>query len=285
VRILYIARHEPHGNDNEGAISHALTVLGHDVIRVKERNSSLAIHHKGVDLVLFHKLCSIGVLRYFEGRCKRAFWYFDRVESHEQELKARSLSRTSWMSSILPHVDAAFCTDGDWAKEHNLHWLPQGFDERLKAHEPTLANGRILFLGQHKQAGEERREFVDWLTSNFSNVDVVEQGLYREKLATVIGQYAIVVGPDAPVSDRYWSNRVYMALGLRSRFTHAYSVGLAMEFAPSVELLFYRSRAELKHQIWAALTHTRNDVCENGYLAVRGAFLYRHRMQQLLEKL
>ena len=36
MKVAYVARHQPHGNDDEGAVAFALEQLGHEVLRIEE---------------------------------------------------------------------------------------------------------------------------------------------------------------------------------------------------------------------------------------------------------
>src|SRR5262245_30017975 len=125
MKILYIAKHNSGGNDDEGAISHALTSLGHDVMKVSETKARM-IRNEKPDFMLFRKWYDVNHLARFN--FPKVFWYFDLVETAgDPSLEQRARTRRAWMGAIMPRVDLGFCTDGDWVNKNpdKLVWLPQ----------------------------------------------------------------------------------------------------------------------------------------------------------------
>ena len=61
---------------------------------------------------------------------------------------------------------------------------------------------------------------------------------YREKLRERIGTHSMMVAPDAPVTDRYWSNRVFMAMGFGAFMLHPYCAKLAEMYKDGEEIIF-----------------------------------------------
>jgi len=290
MKILYVANHDSGGNDDEGAIAYALSNLGHEVVRVQERRgaSSLLYRRKGIDLLLFHKWSDIATLRAFEGVCPRVFWYFDLVDWPCESVRGRSLQRIKWMNDVPPNVEFGFCTDGDWVAEDStgkLRWLPQGADERVVGVGVPCDDAKkvdLFFAGIGQSGGKGRASFVEAVRERYGGRFLhVERGLYGRDLANQIASSKIVLCPDSPVTDRYWSNRVYNMLGFGAFVLHPYCEKLS-ETVSSVT--FYLSRDNLFDAIDYCLPQEtqRKEMSRLGFAEVRSKHLYRYRLEQLL---
>jgi hypothetical protein len=297
LRVLYLANHQSGGGDDEGAIAYALEQLGHTVIRVREIDARIAYKYPA-DFVLFHHLSDMLALDQL--KMKRIGWFFDLVQwPSDPSLDARSRSRLNWMHSILPRCDLMFATDGDFVEEgcekafgkrlaKKMVWLPQGADERIVG--LGTPRGKVfpplLFTGIRQGGGKGRVEWVDWMTKTFGNqFYAVGKGLYREALRDAIAATSIVVCPDSPVTDSYWSNRIYVALGFGGCVFHPYCYRLADQYRDD-SLVFYRDREELetgiKNYLRPDFSYQRQSVAQNGLEATKNGHLYRHRCEELI---
>lgn len=266
MRILFLARHDGHDNDDEGAVAHALSELGHDVTLVHEKRGKRQqpIHSITADFCLFFKHQTVSEIQELSKRMPCAFWYFDMVESVEGDptLKARSMHRLQWMSDVLPLVVAGFCTDGDWVAKVGgpLVHLTQGADARVaglgKAKEGVPP---IIFTGMVNH-GQKRVEHVRRLGQRYGDKFGVlgdsgpRHRVHGRALADVFASAKIVVAPDGPSTDRYWSNRVYLTTSLGGLLLHPYCEELTKQYPPGV-LQYYRDRDELEELIDYYLTH------------------------------
>lgn len=306
MRILYVAKHDSGGGDDEGAITHALTALGHEVQRLREERGKYAFRVANrTDLLFFHGWRDVGMLRFFGGKAPRVFWNFDLVEwVGDPSLEARNRARLAWMRDVLPHVELGFCTDGDWVERVNsggagegffpgkgkLYWLMQGADERvIGLGEGWGEPGReefltpLLFLGTAH--GAARKGWVAELTARYHGHFLhTRRGYYGRDLANRLAGTKVVVAPDVPVTDRYWSNRVYVTLGAGGLLLHPSSAGLAEQYGPDKELVFYRDRGELCEKIDRYLVQPgeRRRLALAGLERTRAAHLYQHRCRELL---
>ena len=309
MRIVYVANHDSGGNDDEGAISFALERLGHEVVRIKERKGYDARRLKA-DLCLFHKWDDPEALRGIS--YPKAFWYFDLVDfPQDPTLTRRCSQRVEWMSRIIPCVDLGFCTDGDWVERWNsaLHpssglipdklvWLPQGADERvtgLYTSDPdSPQSSRILFTGIGKGGGVQRESFIAEMRATYGDRFYhVSRGVHREELGRLIANSSIVVAPDSPVTDRYWSNRVYNALGFGAFLLHPWCGDLSANYRVipdewgsdfECEAIAYGSRADLFEKIdkYLEMPTSRRRIASAGYERTIREHLYRHRCEQLV---
>lgn len=317
MRILYVAKHNSGDNDDEGAIAHALEVLGHEVGKVHE----LPKHRTGRDLselieaqmclydfCLFHKWEDIAELRSVARSIPCAFWYFDLISNDDDPtLKVRMANRRRWFGEVMKHCVTAFCTDGDWVDQWNnspagltmvvpkIHWLMQGADERYVGpgtsvydKHPEADLPEILFTGtRHHGAKRESfiREMEQVYGSRFGTVGETRQNPRRHgrQLADLFASVKVVVAPDGPCTDRYWSNRVYLTLGLGGLLLHPDCRGLQQHYRPA-DLLYYGDRQHL-HEL---LDRLREDPKNEGGMRERGlratvqSNLYRHRCEELV---
>lgn len=284
MKIVYVAKHDCGLNDDEGAIAFALRQLGHEVAEVHEQESLLPPG----DLLLFHKFRNLPAIHAFNGR--KVFWYFDLVDFPDSELKARCDARKQWMEVVVPLVDIGFCTDGDWMERWNretpgnkLVWLPQGADERVVGRRQAVQDIDILFVGQYKKCGEGRRNFVCDMVTRYGSRFVQVRNVYREKLRDLVARAKIVVAPNAPVTDKYWSNRVYVMLGFGAFLLHPYCDGLTSQFS-AYALPMYSDREDLHLKIDYFLEAPEaREACQIAALReTQAKHLYRHRCEELI---
>lgn len=306
MRIVYIGRHDqPTGNDDEGSVTFALEQLGHNVFRLNEEKARKA-HRIEADLLLFNKWLDPDYLRAV--KIPKVFWYWDRVESGDPTLERRDHQRVSWMQQVMPLVDLGFCSDGDWVEKVNgledhrsggdgkMVWLPQGADERVvgagvKCHQgrcPTCASEvsdiDVLFTGISKGGGTKRQSFVAELADRYGNrFRHVERGVHGRDMANLVASSKIVVAPDFPVSDRYWSNRVFNVLGFGGFLLHPWCKGLLHCYDESA-CVFYHCRKELFEQIdwFLCKPDTRKYIAAWGLEQTTAKNLYRHRCEELI---
>ncbi len=297
MRILYVAKHDSGGADDEGAIAFALEQLGHQVFRCDESRESFDLTVLQPDFCLFHKWGNFEVVA--KMRCPKAFWHFDRIVDWHPK-------RMDWVRRVLPLVDVGFVTDGDLldhqykmgsgigvSQQNKLVWLPQGADERVVGRgtpDPAQAVD-VLCVAGTRFHGERRQSFVRELAAfcvekgfTFRHV---EEGVYRERLRDLVASAKIVVAPDSPVSDRYWSNRVWNMLGFGAMLLHPTCKGL-FDFYPPTDLQYYSTRESLRMLLNAYLSGDYR-LTPAGTLISRGLERtvvdnsYRYRCKQLID--
>lgn len=305
MNILFVAKHGSGDNDDEGAVTYALRQLGHRVTTVHEMrkhrdaNQTSVLQNSGsFEFCLFFKWPVVSEIAAL--KCPAAFWYFDMVRSVEDDpsLKARSDSRVRWMTDVLPlpNVVAGFCTDGDWvetgcpqSQSGKLVHLMQGADERFIG--PGVTSGPItdiLFTGM-KHHGRKRADHIDHLQKRWGSrfVHAGEGGpkrrVHGRELADMLCSAKVIVAPDGPCTDRYWSNRVYLTTGFGAFLVHPRCAGLERQYSDR-ELVMYSDRYELDEIIEYALGHPdwRATKAANGLRATTTRHLYRHRCEELV---
>lgn len=306
MRIVYVANHDQsNSNDDEGAITHALVQLGHDVQRLGEAKGHKARRIEGADLYLFHKWQDYNTVQSLRGIAPRVFWYFDLVDFPDPTLRGRCDQRIGWMKNMLPNVELGFCTDGDWVAQgesilenrftdgepyvNKLVWLPQGADERVTgpgvAYPTERVPGSILFTGI-RAGGRVRESFVSEMRWAYGDKFThVQRGVHGRDMAELVSRHDVVVAPDGPVTDNYWSNRIYNALGFSAFLIHPRCARLQEQYEDGTDLVMYGSRMELHSKMVDYLgdPKKRADIAWSGYLRTLREHTYRHRCERLIE--
>lgn len=297
MKIAYIANHGCGGNDDEGAIAHALEALGHEVVRLPERGFSIASAAR-CDLLLSHKWANN-----LPARVNRPwiFWYFDLVDWPDPTLRHRNETRMRWMRENVGRAALGFCTDGDWVDRFNpmsggkLVWLMQGADERVVGRDEPTSGKRmpIVFTGIKRGGGRGRIDFVNWMESRFGDrFHHCERGIHRERLRGFLAHANVVVCPDSPVTDRYWSNRIYNAAGFGACVVHPHAKGLEDHYQHEREIICFprgasaEDRANLESKLFYLLDPDnepyRRSLGEAALRRTEAEHLYRHRLEVLL---
>lgn len=287
MRICYVARHGCGGNQDENAITYALEQLGHEVICLHEdRVPKPLAEFKSCDFILFHKWADTETMR--KVPVPLVFWYFDLVRYDDNSLHRRNVHRINWMSQITPLVKVGFLSDGDWveaSRSSKLIHLPQGADERYVGVAEPKESIQILFTGI-TNGGVERERFVKMMRAAYGSQFVqVERGVHQEELRQLIANAQIVVAPSGPVSDKYWSNRVYLTLGFGGFLLHPKCEGVQVHFGDKQAIVFYDSIQHLYELIsyYRDRPEERERIARNGYELVNAYHLYRHRCERLIE--
>ncbi len=298
--IAYVCRaYNRISNDDEGAVKHALCALGHKVICYNERYLSSALLPRiladAPALVLFNKWDDVKTLEELGNRgILRAFWYWDLVDYPDAALERRCAVRKAWMDKVLPQVDIGFCVDGDWVEKVNqempnkLVWLPQGADNRVCSKPPeypTRQTTDLLLTGTDRPTGSKRHTFVQKLQSRYKRKLVhIREGVFGDALTAAYLQTRIVIAPDSPITDKYWSNRVYNVLGRGAYLLHPFSEGLNLEYGATID--FYSNWDDLCQRIDRLTTDDswtyRSEKAYMGWRSTKLKYTYFHRCAELI---
>ena len=292
MKILYVAKHGSGGNQDEDAIAHALTTLGHEVIRIQEHKGGAATG-ESADFLLFHKWSGRMANKVIPWlKMKKVFWYFDLVDyQQDPTLRKRNLNRINWMGSTVPMVDLGFCTDGDWVRKDysggKLVRLLQGADGRFIGKQNSARDPiEILFTGISKGGGVKRIGFVDDMVTRYGDkFEHISSGSYQHSLGRRITRAKIVVAPDSPVTNYYWSNRVYTSLGFGAFMLHPYCKTLLSHYEDRKEIVYYKSRKELHKLIeyYLSRPEERERIAEAGMKRTLAEHTYKHRCEKLIQ--
>lgn len=287
MRIGYVGKFDQPNADDEGAITFALQALGHHVERVPERKGHTAKNF-AVDFYLCHHWQDYAAMAQL--RRPKVAWTFDLITYPDPMLARRNQERVVWMRRLADVADLIFSTDGDWVAQDETGkfvWLPQGADERVVGRGiPHGDPVPLLFTGIGRGGGRERVEFILDMQERYGEgFRHIQKGVYGRDLAHLIASTGIVLAPSGPVTDRYWSNRVYNVLGFGGFLLHPFSEGLAKQYKDGAEIMFYRHRVHL-HDL---IREYRDDRAGRQRIALAGLettkqrHLYRHRCERLVE--
>lgn len=321
MRILFVAKHGDHDNQDELAITHALTKLGHEVIEVQELRRHRPFQEDIIsavkrasggssefDFCLFLKWEVVSEIAVVARMMPCCFWYFDLISNTDDPtLSDRMAWRRRWFNDVIPHCVTAFLTDGDWVEEVNgdsagwgrpkVHWLMQGADERyvgmgesIYGKHPEVSYPDILFTGT-RYHGAKRADHITRLERRYgSRFGVIGENQrqsprrHGRELADLFASCKVVVAPDGPCTDRYWSNRVYLTAGFGGYLIHPLCKGLEPHYN-TAELRQYRDRDELERMIDYALECPSEIPTMRmfGLNATVQRNLYRHRCEWLAD--
>lgn len=284
MKIIHLARHgQTRSNQDEEAITYSLSLLGHEVVCFHETEWERALDTPG-DMLLFNKWFNVQALEKVKGRLKRVFWQFDLLGQGSIAKLSKSVR------GLLYYADYGFCTDGDWVREHQgegctkLHWLPQGADPRMVGRHPAGSPSRILFAGGNS-IGSQRQLWIRDMRSRWGRSfhQIVRQ--HGAALAGHVSGADIVVAPDAPGTDNYWSNRIYLMLGFGAFLIHPYYSGLVDHYEDGKEIIYYRSRPDLHEKIAYYLEHPeeRRAIAAAGLERTKRDHTYLQRCQKLMQ--
>ncbi len=290
MRVAYIAKHGSGGNDDEGAVAHALRSLGHDVFCFSEQKG-VSARAGDYDLALFHKWDDWRTIATLRDRTKTVFWWFDLVE--DPWFQRRSDERREWMLKAMSRVTLGFMSDGDWVQKNCGKYpvvkLSQGADERVLGRwmgDDADKLGDFLYVGN---VSGPRGGFVERLRARLGDrLTVVRAGVYGRDMAELVHRHTFVIAPPTVVTDRYWSNRVYVMAGFGATILHPYSSMLEREYHRGEHIVYYKDEAELLQLVDLFSSYeVSEDVAATGKRALARtceAFTYRHRVQELLRK-
>jgi len=289
LKIIYLARHNnPFSNDDEGGIAGSLRELGHEVQCIDEQHIQLLDRPRVTgDFILFHHCKSFSFLQ--RNPIPKVFWCFDRIYWDSPKLATRNAQRVEWVNKATEISQLGFCTDGDWVQQDKtgkLVWLMQGFNQYLPRVKNLNTNSnKILFIGGGRDYG--RDEFVSEMRQRYGDRFVhIPKGAYKERLVSLIEDSAIVVAPPSPVTDRYWSNRLYVIMGIGGFLLHPRTQGITDDFDQDYgDITFYDSTSDLHEWIEYYTTkavYEREEFRVKGQAQVLAHHTYKDRCQTLI---
>jgi len=267
MRIVYVGKHGNRMSDNtEGHITRALESFGHNVLRIHEDNV-FAEDFESYDMLLFHK----GGKKIREilkvAKCKKVCWYFDKIWD----------LRIKWFNDIYPLTDTIFMTDGTWAKQYpKCKVLRQGIGNGFVGNKKEI-NSEVGFIGSLY------KDRIQWFKDLKDKFDIHNYfGYYNDDLNDLCASLKIIVAPDFPSDNDYWSNRVYLLVGSGGFLIHPYLRGLYEEWGDN--LVYYKSTEELHQKIQYYLDNPSEleVMRRKGYNLCNSKFTYKDRVKELL---
>ncbi len=277
MRVVYVAKHDSGGNDDEGAIHFALEKLGHDVVRVREAHSKKTERIEA-DFLLCHHWHDYATLA--KVTIPKVCWCFDLIDWPTPA--GRHAERREWARRMADLCDVCFFTDGDWAARNGGQWLTQGADERESAEWSLGTNGvDVLFVGG---IGYGRDKFVQEMRMMYGGYRFkhIAKGCHGAALQHEIASAKIIVAPPTPISARYWSNRVYNMLRMGGFMLHPHIAELKSQLPC---LPTYTTMDDLHGMIdyYRGKPEQRKQIAELGHRYVMQHHTYRHRVEAIVD--
>jgi spore maturation protein CgeB len=112
----------------------------------------------------------------------------------------------------------------------------------------------------------------------------VISGVHQDRLARTLEDYQIVVAPDHPITNHYWSNRVYLMSGFGSFILHPYCTGLLPHYRDGTHIVMYRDRADFIYlaNMYRHQPALMEQIAAAGYHHTLNNHTYLHRCRQLI---
>ncbi len=283
MKIIYLGNFgNVNSNHPEEDIKSALEELGHEVIPVHEKDIKKVLDIKA-DMLLFHKA---GIGRYIELPdwimmlnhivCKKVMWYFDPIKLFAQ--------RETGIETIAQYIDYGFLVDDTWRRRHkfnNLYSLKEGIGTVYQGKVRDEFKCDIAFAGN---IYGRREEFIGLLKSQYGDRFKVFTNVFNQDLADLCVSAKIIVAPDYPTNEFYWSSRFYLTLGLGGFLVHPDLYGLKEEFEEGTHFAGYKGMNELIITIDYFLEHEqeRKAIQEQGQKKCLEIATFKKRLEQML---
>lgn len=293
LKILYVGDFSENWT-SESYIARSFEALGHYVKKIQETSISddniIRDSKKDYDFLLYAKFRIKGDQEYVLKNINipKICWFFDIYPETPREKRLNQ----PWIRM----ADYFFTTDNghqNFYKEEGIkhECIRQGiyhgeavdgvFNEKLKT--------KIFFAGAQNHWFKPRQEFVNFLQRTYyKDFKWPRKTIRQKRLNDAIASAEIVVGHNIRF-QHYWSNRIYETLG-RGGFLITPAVdGLEKEFEDGKHIVCYEDRnwQDLKNKIDYYLEHKkeREKIRKAGVEYCRNNFTYKHRCQELLNKI
>ena len=293
LRILYVGNFfEPWMS--EEYIAKSFEALGHYVKRRDETNISddniIEDSKRGYDFLLYSKLRIKG--------------------SQENVLKNVNIPKVCWFFDIYPKTIREKRLRGDWVQMADYFFTTdngnQEFYKKMGRSHECIRQGiyheeamegkfneklktKIFFAGAQNHWFSPRQQFLDFLQRTYKHDFNWPRRTTRQmRLNNSIASAKIVVGHNIRF-PHYWSNRIYEMTGRGGFFITPSVDGLEEEFEDGKHIICYEDKNfdDLKSKIDYYLEHDdeREKIRKAGFEHCKNNFTYKHRCQELLNKI
>lgn len=302
MKIIYLGNFQNKSSDTtEKHIRKALQDLGHEVISINERDFDnldknvdigdnvpkerpdvrILNAQKDADLFLFHK-GEIGydmltkLLTYIT--CPKVCWYFDKVFP----------DREDYMDLVSSYCEHVFITDDTFIRRHkykNISLLRQGTgNSAIKGKYKKEYDYDVVFTGT---IYDGRQEFERVLGEKYGKRFKMFREVFNEDLYDLCASAKVVVAPEFPCDEFYWSSRFYITLGSGGFLVHPDCYGLRDEFKEGKHFAGYKGLREMLKTIDYYLENPaeRKAIQEAGFNHCNSEYTYKHRVEELLKKI
>jgi hypothetical protein len=219
-KIIYLGKKDRQHKEIEDGVMDSFKLMGYKVELFDDQNynpEEVINACKGAKLFLFHKggfstkgdsdmYNSIDKLTYTLNKieCPRVLWFVDKVYMEREILIDR----------IIDFVDYSFFTDETFLRRHKI---PNGFSlkqgcqiKRFKGKKNPAFECDVAFIGD---IYGERQMFVKALGQLLGDKFRTYSSVYDKDFADLCKSARVIISPNYPMDDFYWSNRIYDVLG------------------------------------------------------------------------
>ncbi len=285
MKIIYLGHfNNLNSNRVEEDIKYAFEQLGHKVIAVPEKDIEKLLEYKA-DMLLFHKA---GVGTYIDLNqwvqilshitYKKVMWYFDPINLIQ--------GREQFIETVADYIEYGFLVDDTWRRRHkykNLYSLKEGIGHSSGLGHPVDDyKCDVAFAGS---VYGEREQFVGLLKNRYGGKFRVFANTFGQNLSDLHASAKIIVAPDYPSDEFYWSSRFYLTLGSGGFLVHPDLYGLKEEFTEGKHFVGYKGWEEMIATIDYFLEHEeeRKTIRQQGYKRCLEVATFKHRVEKMLK--
>lgn len=212
--------------------------------------------------------------------CKKVMWLLDKIVGSKMKI----------VTTLLPSVDYAFVTDGTWANRFESEKLvtlhpaatekPIRKGRKNKEYMCDIAMVGSLYGERVKQYEFMKQKFGD----NFKFFD----DKYGKDYADICASAKVILVPQYPFDDFFWSERIYNTLALGGLCIHPRAYGLQEEgFIDGTHYIDYYTEQDLFVTL-SMLLDKKSDKLRKGIAEQGKDFVkdktYSQRIDKILEK-
>jgi hypothetical protein len=132
----------------------------------------------------------------------------------------------------------------------------------------------------------ERQKLVDELTQIYGNRFIAVDNCFGEDFDNLCQSVKVIIEPDYPLEDFYWTDRIYRTLASGGLFLARKLYGRT-EFEPNKEYIEYKGMEDLAYHLkWFTRDSAKEEadvIRRRGREAVRKKSTYEHRLKEIFK--
>ena len=212
-------------------------------------------------------------------KCKKVFWFSSKVWGISEAL----------MEAIIPMVDYGFLNDDTWIRRHRytnifpLHEAAPEQNSQLGNYRKEFDND-IVLVGNIYGMG---KLLVDNLKAAYGDKFKIYNDVFGRNFYDLCESTKIIISPNFPFDDFYWSDRPYRVLLARGFLLHPRLEELKHELYDGEHFVSYGSWEELVDLInfWLKPENNRErtKIAQLGRNHVWKKYTYSKRLQGMLD--
>jgi len=209
--------------------------------------------------------------------CKKVLWFHEKVMGNKMKI----------ITTLLPSVDKLFLADGTWVRRfenekiHVLH--PAAKENMPKGTFKKELQCDIAMIGT--LYGDRMKQF-EFLKSKFGDGFKLFDDKFGKDFADVCKSAKVVLAPQYPFDDFYWSDRIYNVAAAGGVCIHPRAYGITEEgFKDGEHYIDYYTEQDLFVTL-SMILEKESDKVRKGISQQAKAFVkahtYGHRVEEIL---